>query len=198
MKTPKPSKILKWSLIIGLVIVLNLFYNYTLSLVFSSPSYESFCPQKQVNLAPENQDQCVSSGGAWTEYPTNLEQAKVAYPDKTVPAKVSATGYCDATYTCNANYQSAEKNYEKNVFIALVVIGVLTFVAGLLLLKFEVMSIALSLGAVLDFIIASIRYWSQADELFKVLILGVALVVLIWIAIKKFNVTKEGENETEN
>ena len=74
-KISKPSKILKWSLIIGIVIVLNLFYNYTLSLVFASPVYDSFCQQKQVNIAPDNQEQCVASGGAWTEYPTQTTKA---------------------------------------------------------------------------------------------------------------------------
>ena len=74
-----------------------------------------------------------------------------------------------------------------NVFITLVVLGVLTFVASLLFVNFEILSVALSIGAVLDFVIASVRYWTRADDLIKVLILGVALAVLVWVAIKKFN-----------
>ena len=176
----RSSKILKWSLIIGIVIVLNLFYNYTLSLVYSAPDYQAFCPQKQVVVAPETQEQCVTSGGAWTEYPKPVKQAEPA-------------GFCDQTYACNQKFQDASKVYDRNVFITLVVLGVLTFAASLLLVNFEVVSVALSIGAVLDFVIASIRYWSRADDLIKVFILGVALVVLVWIAIKKFNVKTEGD-----
>ncbi len=50
----------------------------------------------------------------------------------------------------------------------------------------EIISIGLSWGGVLSFVIASIRYWSVADNLIKVLILGIALATLIWLAIKKF------------
>lgn len=181
METPTTSRgaqVLKWSLIVGIVIVLNLFYNYTLSLVFSSPSYEKFCPVKQVMIAPENQEQCISSGGAWTEYPKS-------------PKESGPIGYCDQSYLCNQKYQDAQKVYDKNVFISLVVLGVITFGVSIFLAGFDAVSIALSIGAVLDFVIASVRYWSRADDLIKVFILGVALVVLVWIAIKKFNIKTE-------
>lgn len=176
----RSSKILKWSLIIGIVIVLNLFYNYTLSLVYSAPEYLAFCQQKQVNLAPENQDQCVTSGGAWTELPKPVKTGEPA-------------GYCDQTYTCNQKFQDSSKIYDRNVFITLVVLGVLTFALSLIFAGSEVISVALSIGAVLDFVVASLRYWTRADDLIKVFILGVVLAVLVWIAIKKFNVKTEGD-----
>ena len=180
----RSPKILRWSLIIGIVIVLNLFYNYSLSLIFSSPDYNVFCPVKQINMAPETQDQCVTSGGAWTELP---KPTKVGEP----------SGYCDQSFACNQKYQEASKVYDRNVFVTLVVLGVVTFGASLLLVNFEVLSVALSIGAVLDFLIASIRYWSRADDLIKVFILGVALAVLFWIAIKKFNLKSE-RDETKS
>ena len=176
----RSSKILKWSLIIGIVIVLNLFYNYTLSLIYSAPDYQTFCPQKQIVVAPENQEQCVTSGGAWTEYPKPVKQGEPA-------------GFCDQTYACNQKFQDASKVYDRNVFITLVVLGVLTFALSLILAGSEVISVALSIGAVLDFVVASLRYWNRADDLIKVFILGVALAVLVWIAVKKFNVKTEGD-----
>ena len=39
------SKLLKWSLIVGIVIVANLFINYSISLVYSQPQYGDFCQQ---------------------------------------------------------------------------------------------------------------------------------------------------------
>jgi hypothetical protein len=39
-------RILKWSLIAGLVIVINLFFGYSLSLVYKQPDYNTFCPQE--------------------------------------------------------------------------------------------------------------------------------------------------------
>jgi hypothetical protein len=46
--------------------------------------------------------------------------------------------------------------------------------------------IALSLAGVLSFIIASMRYWTSADDLIKVIILAISLAILIWVAMKKF------------
>ena len=189
METSTPlrsAKILKWSLILGIVIVLNLFYNYTLSLVFSAPDYNTFCPQKQVNLPADSQEKCTADGGAWTQYPVDLN--KSAYQPQT---QTSPVGYCDQTYSCNLKYQETSRIYDRNVFVSLVVLGVITFVASLFVVSFEILSIALSIGAVLDFVIASMRYWSRADDLIKVLILGVALAVLIWVAVKKFNPKSE-------
>jgi hypothetical protein len=190
-----PISILKWSLIIGIVIVLNLFYNYTLSLVFSAPDYNTFCAQKQVNISPDTQEKCVAEGGAWTQYPSNVNPKLINQPVIVDPNNTTnVVGYCDQSFSCNQKYQEASKVYDRNVFITLVVLGVITFVASLFFVNFEILSVALSIGAVLDFVIASIRYWARADDLIKVLILGVALAVLIWVAIKKFNIRAENES----
>ena len=180
----RSPKILRWSLIIGIVVVLNLFYNYTLSLVFSEPDFNTFCPQKQVVISPETQEQCVSAGGAWTEFP---KPTRVGEP----------SGSCDQTYACNQRYQEESRVYDRNVFLVLIVLGVITFALSFAFSGLEVLSTALSIGAVLDFVIASIRYWTRADDLIKVFILGIALAVLIWISIKKFNL-KSDNAETKN
>jgi hypothetical protein len=60
-------------------------------------------------------------------------------------------------------------------------VAVGTFLKGNMLI-----SVALSLGGVLSFIIASMRYWTSADDLIKVIILAIALAILIWVAVKKF------------
>ncbi len=178
-KNPRPNLILKWSLVLGIVIVLNLFYNYSLSMIFSEPDYNTFCPQKQMVIAPENSEQCLATGGSWIEYPKPVKSGE-------------AIGYCDQSFSCNQKYQEVSKVYNKNLFVSLVVLGVVTFVLGLVFVNFEILSIAFSIGAVLDFIIASIRYWQYSDNLLKVFILGVALAVLIWVAVKKFKVSTQG------
>ena len=38
------SKVLRWSLIIGIVIVLNMFFNYALSLIYKQPEFNVYCP----------------------------------------------------------------------------------------------------------------------------------------------------------
>jgi hypothetical protein len=190
----RSAQILRWSLIIGIVIVLNLFYNYTLSLVFSAPDYNTFCPQKQINITPDTQEKCITEGGAWTQYPVDANPKMIEAGKITVPnTNNQQIGYCDQSFTCNQKYQEASKTYDRNVFIVLVVLGVITFVLSLMFMKIDILSISLSIGAVLDFVIASMRYWARADDLIKVLILGVALAVLVWVAVKKFNIKSKDE-----
>jgi len=72
------------------------------------------------------------------------------------------------------------------VFVILIALGVLSVIGGFVFAGFEVVGIALSLGGVLTFVIASMRYWSSAEDWARLLILTVALVALIWLGVRKF------------
>jgi len=184
------SKVLKWSLIIGIVIVINMFFNYALSLIYKQPKYEAFCPNtSQVVEAIKDKNQCVSKGGQWNEnpevYPLNVSDVS----SKTIPV-----GYCDQQFTCRNNLEAAQKIYDRNVFITLVLLGAILVAISIFLKSNTVVSIALSLAGVLSFVVASMRYWSSADDLIKVIILAIALAILIWLAFRKFgnNTNNEG------
>jgi hypothetical protein len=176
----KQSKVLKWSLIIGIIIVLNLFFNYALSLAYKNPVYENFCPAptSQVVTNPDTQKSCVDQGGQWT---TNSYYGK-----PTAVGEIQPVGYCDLQFTCRTAFDSAQKVYDRNVFITLVLLGAICVAIGSFLTVNMLISIALSLAGVLSFIIASMRYWGSADDLIKVIILAIALGILIWVAVKKF------------
>lgn len=170
---------MRWSLIIGIVIVMNLFFNYAISLVYKAPDYNAYFPQSQVvpNIATE-QD-CIAAGGQWNgNTPTPQPATSVAVPK--VP-----NGYCNPDFTKQQQYQSAQKQYDRSTFVILVVLGVISIVIGTLLAN-TVLPLAFSWGGVLSLLIASMRYWSDANNLLKVAILAVALGSLIWVAIKKF------------
>jgi hypothetical protein len=114
-------------------------------------------------------------GGQWSEN---------VYPSEQGKSKIE--GYCNANYTNDLNYQKARTSYEKKVFITLIVFGAIMFViAGFV--SVSILAISFAWGGVLSLIIASIRYWSLADSIAKVVILGLALALLIWLAAKKFN-----------
>jgi hypothetical protein len=72
------------------------------------------------------------------------------------------------------------------VFIILVALGVAMLVGGAFV-SLSLLSIAFSWSGVLSIVVASMRYWSSADNLIRVLILGAALGALIWLAVKKFS-----------
>jgi len=177
INTPKQSSFVKFSIIIAIVIVMNLFFNYAVSLVYNEPVMDSFTKPAQVVEAITTKEKCISVGGQWSEN---------VYPDPALKGKTQLEGYCNENYTKQLNYETARKAYEKKVFITLVVLGIVSLVSGGFI-TISILSIAFAWGGVLSLIIASMRYWSQADNLAKVLILALALGILIWLAIKKFN-----------
>lgn len=171
----KKSKFVQVSIIVAIVIVLNLFSNYTVSLVYKEPVYDSYIKPTQVIENIGNKESCIKIGGQWSEN---------VYPDEKGKTKIN--GYCDPNYTNQLNYQKARSAYEMKVFITLIVFGVLLLVSSGFV-GIQILSVSFAWGGVLSLIIASLRYWSNADNLFKVIILAIALALLIWVAVKKFN-----------
>ena len=172
-------KFLKWAIIVGIVIVLNLFFNYSISLFYKEPDYSMYFPPSQVLEPINTKDECLKVGGQWTQYDwsNNTPGPKSANPQ--------LSGTCDTNFTKQQEYNQAQKVYQRNVFIILVILGIISFLVGAFVAN-EIIAIGFSWGGVLSFFIASVRYWSVADNLIKVLILAVALGTLIWLAVKKF------------
>lgn len=180
------NKFSKWALIIGIVIVFNLFINYAISLVYKAPDWNSYFTQTQVVEAINTKDECLKVGGQWTENNYTYE--------KTTPAQIDAngkkiTGYCNPDFTKQQEFTNAQKVYNRNIFIALSVLGVIALIFGIFSANI-ILSNGFAWGGVLSLIVASARYWSDADNLVKVLILAVALGALIWLAVKKFSTDK--------
>ncbi len=186
METTQRSKVLKWILAIAIVIVLNLFFAFAIQLGYKEPKYETFCPQQQVNRVIDNEKACVDVGGQWNDYARDYNY-QISKPAQPVPAgTVQPTGYCNEQYTCQKNHQTALSMYNRNVFVILIILGVISLGVGYAVGASSAVSLGLSLGGVLSLIIASMRYWSDMDDMVRVIILGLALIALIWFGIKKF------------
>lgn len=169
------NKILQWALVLAMVIVLNLFFNYAVQLWYDEPRWENFCPT-DTGSVPETASGCTARGGVWSG-------EEVMRP--AVPKPVGYVGYCDLTFNCRQDFEAADKIYRRDVFVILVVAGVISLVVGLASAAGAV-SLGLSFGGVVSFIIASARFWSNMDDYLRVIILALALGVLIWLGLKKF------------
>jgi hypothetical protein len=167
--------VIRFALSIAIIIVLNLFFNFAIKLVYDAPEWNQFCKQEQVTIQPENQAECVARGGAWSE--------------NVVPKRVASepAGWCDLNFSCQKEFESVNEVYNRNVFVALVILGLASFVVGFWLISYAAVSTGLSLGGVVSFLVGTIRYWSSMDDYLRVIILGLVLVALIWLGIKKLN-----------
>ncbi|MBI2108780.1 MAG: hypothetical protein HYT93_01180 [Parcubacteria group bacterium] len=181
------ANILKLALAAAIIIVLNLFFIFSIQLVYEQPTYDTFCAKEQVHIIPQTQDECVLVGGQWVEgiyVQKGLPRAQYIEPPVITEEQ---KGYCNEDFTCSADYNEAWKLYQRNVFIALVVLGTLTLVASFLLRAIAVVAPALAAGGVITLFIASVRYWSEMQDYLRVIILGIALVALLWAGVKKFS-----------
>ena len=175
------KSILKWALVLSIVIVLNLFFNFTISSFYKSPEYEDFCTSRsgQVVNIPQTESECVDNGGQWN--PNDMKPVVLNTGEE------APLGWCDVDFTCREAWQTARDVYDRNVFVGLILLGLAAIGVGVFVTTGgSAVSLGLSLGGVLSFAVASMRYWSAMDDYLRVIILGLALIALIWVGIKKF------------
>ncbi|MEK7613937.1 MAG: hypothetical protein AAB439_03645 [Patescibacteria group bacterium] len=172
----KGKGVLKWALSIGIIIILNLFFAVAIQTVTPEPKFEDFCVQQQVRPVLDSEESCVAVGGQWNPPYTDVKPVDLSEPK----------GYCNEFFTCQMEYEDERKAYSQNVFVALVVLGALSIGLGFVLRMSPAVSAGLSYGGVLSFIIASVRYWEAAGDYIRLGIVGLALIVLVYIGVKKF------------
>jgi predicted histidine transporter YuiF (NhaC family) len=169
----------KWLIIFAIVIIANMLFNYSLSFIFDEPVFEEVCPQENLVRESNTKEACDLAGGEWIIQ-------EVAEFDREI-------GYCNQYSKCNEKFEDLRSNYEQKVFFILVFIGIIILALGMFV-KVPTLSTALSLTAFIDFVFASIRYWEYSDDLMRIGILFVALLVLVFITITKYrNLQKDGK-----
>lgn len=116
------------------------------------------------------------------EDPCNYEPlSKPIEPERSV--EIDDT-YYDEYNECRKEYREAMKPYERDVFFANLIVGLIVLVAAFFL-AIEAVSSGLMGGAVMLIVYGSMRYWGELSDVWRTLMLGVALVVLVWLGYKK-------------
>jgi hypothetical protein len=72
----KKPNILKWTIAIAIVIVVNLFFHYVIATFYKEPTFEKFCPMQNVVL--NDAVACVNYGGQWTNNQLSPQQVTEA------------------------------------------------------------------------------------------------------------------------
>jgi len=177
----KAPRFFKWVLALAIVIVLNLFFAVAVRVLYEEPMHEDFCNAARITAPLDTKEMCeaVEIGGEW-QYSTGPRAVKP------VIGEVIADGWCNADFTCWKEYDDALAFYNRNAFVILVILGLVSIGIGYMFAASASVSLGLSLGGVVSLIIASVRYWSHMDEYLHLVILAVALILLIWFGIKKF------------
>lgn len=170
----------KLVVVLAIIIVLNLFFNYGIKTFYDGPKFEDFCSKALTSKQYSTKDECESAGGFWT---SNPDFAKPAPLPEIADTRVA--GWCDVYYKCQKEYEDVRAVYNRNVFLILIGAGIVSIVLGFIITQSEAVALGFSFGGVISLIVGTIRFWSDMDDYLRFIILGLALAILIWIGVKK-------------
>jgi len=166
------------NIVIGIIIavVFVMFCAYGTNLLYKSPKYENYCPQAvQPYIGNETPTSCESNNGTWIAQ--NIECVKAP----------CSQGYCDYYSKCQPVWDTANKNYSKNLFIISIVVSLIIIAISAFLIEVPSVSGGLMFGSLMYLIYGTARYWGYMDDWMRFIILGVALAILIYIGYKLAN-----------
>lgn len=176
--TPRQHpKFVRWALLVGIVVILNIFFSVVLALAYPAPQYDAFCPQ--IPITPTSATTCDAQGGVWTDN----GQPK---PVPTVNGATVPSAYCDTSTKCQKPYQAALDQHALHAFIVMVSLGVVALLLGLISIGSSIVSSGLSYGGVVALVIGSTEYWGSAGNWIRLAIATAGLLVLLYIGWKRF------------
>lgn len=175
---PKHPKFVRFALLAGIVVVLNVFFFVVIQIIIPTPQYSKYCPKPTTQA--RTAATCDAQNGTWTEFPPTPSLGQ-----KTAPTE-KANGYCDYYAKCQVSYSAASGNAHLYSFVLLMVLGVIALVIGVVPIGASIVSSGLSYGGVLALIIGSLQYWGSAESWLRLVISTIALGVLIYLGIRRF------------
>jgi hypothetical protein len=161
-------KVVLFSVAVALVSVF--FCAYAIQAVYPGPSYDDFCDDYSAGVLM-SEGGCIEKDGKWIDHESDSLDMKI-------------DGYCDYDYYCWQDYEEALMPYERNVFFANLVIGFLLLV-GAFFLTVDSVSAGLMGGAIMLIFYGTMRYWGELSDIWRTIVLGIALAVLVWLGYKK-------------
>lgn len=175
MNTTHP-KFVRWAVMLGIVIALNLFFFAARAMVLPEPKYEDYCP---TTLAPAaTEATCLEQDGVWVATPTDASVTAVVKPNP--------SGYCDLYQKCQPLYEEAHEEYQMYAFVIMIGLGILSLIAGVIPMGSSIVSTGLSYGGVLALIVSAVGYWDNAGNILRLVMSVIALAALLYIGIRRF------------
>ncbi len=173
------TKVKQTILAVAIAIVFVLFIGHSIHYFYEKPRLDNFCNNISRTIPTD------SCGG-------HIEPTKdnFCYCEPGIKNQTRCYKSNPEFIKCESEYQKAVEKYERNVFIITTIIGIVIILIAAVLNLVSV-SAGLMGGGSLTIIYGVIRYWGNAGDLLRVIVLGLALVFLIWLGYTKLNPKKK-------
>lgn len=175
----------KYAMIVGITILFATLVFVTIDAFYTKPTYEQFCgrgnmypvkpypmgvPTNCTEIIFPNNDsiECDKQGG-YLEYSFDNKGCQV------LPAKCN---------TCQKEFDSAQKLYNRNVFYISAPVGLAAIFLGVLW-TIDFLGSGFMFGGIAVLTIGTIGYFSNMNKYLRVLVILLELLLLIWIGYRK-------------
>lgn len=183
---------------IGIFIVYMLMLGYGIEAFYHSPKYEDFCKNNYGERYPVKAYPNYAEPGTNCTFSKSLQEqtdkcsvdggfAVYNYNDNGCTTELKKCDYCQK------DFNNAEKEYSKIVFIIALITGLITLFIGYGILSIEPVGSALMASGIGAIFYGSVRNWANLSDIWRFLLLLVALIFLIWIALRINKQRKKGK-----
>lgn len=172
---------------VGIFIVFLLMLNYGIEAFYKSPQYEDFCKSGVGMSYPAKFDGSIASVNC-TFNKQLQNQSDICYTNRGNPIYEYDDNGCtilikECNY-CQKDFEEADKAYNKVFFVIALIVGIIVLFAGYGLLSTEPVGSALMASGVGAIFMGSMRNWQNLSDVWRFLLLVVALILLVWIALR--------------
>src|SRR3989338_1032367 len=170
---------------IGIFIVYIMMVMYGIQVFFPAPEYEDFCSNDRFQpKIIEPAAQCPRNAAAEpVQSAGQLCYESGGFPEYNYNNSGCIIGVKRCNY-CQKDFNDARLNYEKEVFIIAIIIGLITLFIGYGILSAEPVGSSLMASGIGAIFYGGARNWENLGNIWRFLLLLVALISLIWIALQ--------------
>ena len=179
-----PNILVQCALGLGIIIITNVLVFNVAQLFITSPEWNQFCGQASKGEI-RDKDLCEEMGGEWNGVITPVRTVDDNGAPMVIDKAVEEEGWCDQHKQCNEEFAAARNVYNRDMFATGMIIGIIILILGAFVVRNKVVAISLILASILNFLIYSIGYWSDANRTIRVVLLAIVLLVLLGVVLKK-------------
>ncbi len=176
----------KVSLTIGIAVLFALFIGFFIDAVYPGPEYDQFCKNYNRPMAAPYKGSTETNKCPEINYNDPVSQEcneKGGYIEYDYDAQGCAVNpKCN---TCNVEFNGVNKVYSRNLFFITAVIGIAAILIGLIFVQLDAIASGFMFGGILVLIYGTARVFGDLSKVMRVIVLGIELVVLVYIGIKK-------------
>ena len=171
---------------VGIFIVFMLMLGYGIEAFYASPKYESYCSGAEFRYQGKVYPGGIEQNCKFSK--SLVEEENACYASGGQPIFEYDNSGCSIGLKecnlCNKEFNDARIAHDKIVFVIALIAGIITLFVGFSILSVEPVGSALMAAGVGAIFYGSVRNWENLSNVWRFLLLVVALVLLVWIALR--------------